>query len=202
MIDYINNILPKINKLSQRLDALSKLQGEPWVVLNDSSKIQKLIFQSNDELIVSTNGVVSIGKWKYLVQANSILIDVNDEKRLYNHQFVDNAIMIWKLDGTISEYFMLANENLVPNLDIVRYIERKYIDKNNYNFINTKAILTKKIELINGDKIEIYTDDNVYEGKEVMLNNSKPENGIYKSTEFKRYEINEAKFCMNISLKP
>lgn len=199
MIDYINSILPKIRVFSNNLDNLAKLQNEPWVLIDDiKNRVVKFIFQPNNEVICSKNGVVSIGKWSLLTQANSILLDINNEKRLYNHQFLDNALMVLKLDGASTDFFILANQNLIIDLDIARYIERQYLKPNNY--IGHKEYLSisnkKRLgetTLIDGSHASFYalSDSHlsIIEGCEVHINGKIASDGIYKSKSNKRYEI-------------
>jgi len=126
MKEYLKSWLPKIKNYSLELDKLSKLYNQPLVLVNEVSDFIKIIFQEKGKLIVSKNGVVSDGDYELLSVANSILLHINGEKRLYNHQFIDNALMILKLDGFSNDFFILANQNLIPDLDIESYLNVKY----------------------------------------------------------------------------
>jgi hypothetical protein len=61
--------------------------------------------------------------------------------------------MILKLDGTQNRFFALANENKVPDLDVVKYL----------NQIRYATLNIRSYELENGDELEIpMIDDNGY----------------------------------------
>ena len=107
--------------------------------------MQKLIFRKNKELILSKNGKVTEGKWGYLPEARSLLIDRNTDKILCNVMFVDEGAMILKLDGTNNKFFALANENKVPDLDIYKYFRQLKLIK----------LKIKEIDLDDGNKLEV-----------------------------------------------
>jgi len=125
---YLKDIFPKLKKYSASLDQSSFLVDKPWVVTNSPEKFEKLIFKSNGTLYLSSNGDVTEGKWEYLPEAQSLLIDYGDRKKLYRHQYLDEAVLALKLDGpqvNDDDYFLLANENVVQNYDAVGYLKSK-----------------------------------------------------------------------------
>lgn len=72
---------------------------------------------------MSLNGSVNIGKWEYLPTAKSLLIDRIADKILLNQYFFDPAVMVLKKDGSNNDNLILANEILLPNLDVVEYLK-------------------------------------------------------------------------------
>jgi hypothetical protein len=87
MKSYISDIIPKIQRFSQKLDNLSLLTNQHWVAIDDIDKEKNIfIFRSNNQLLISKNGKVEKAKWEYLGH-NSILIDKNDESYLFKHGF-------------------------------------------------------------------------------------------------------------------
>ena len=90
---------------------------KPWALIDSDLEIQKLIFKKNNELILSKDGQVKIGKWDYFPEAKSLLIDREEDKILCNEAFIDDAVLVLKMDGTSNNYFVLANENIIPDLD-------------------------------------------------------------------------------------
>ncbi|KXK31195.1 MAG: hypothetical protein UZ12_BCD005000408 [Bacteroidetes bacterium OLB12] len=85
MKTYISDIIPKIERFSQKLDNLTLLTSQHWVVIeeiNDSKTVY--IFRKNNELLISQNGLVEKAKWEYLGH-NSLLIDMKQESYLFRH---------------------------------------------------------------------------------------------------------------------
>lgn len=132
---YLKDLLPRIKKYSAELDQISLITDKPWVISGQGDGFQKLIFRKDNRLHLSINGIVTNGTWEYLAEAKSILIDFGKgDIKLYRHQFMDEAIVAMKLDGSkpseISDWLLLVNENLVPDLDAERFLQTKYIDGN------------------------------------------------------------------------
>ena len=150
MKTYLKSILSQLRNYSLTLDKTSILIDKPWALIDDEYELQKLIFKKDKELILSKNGQVSVGRWDYFPQAKSLLIDRKTDIILCNEQFIDEGIMILKLDGTENRFFILANENLVPDLDAFRYLKELRYKKLN--------ITTKK--LTNGKVMEIQRGEN------------------------------------------
>lgn len=122
MKTYLQNIVPQLKNFSLSLDKTAILINKPWALIDDEGEVQKLIFKKNKELILSKNGQVTEGKWDYFPEAKSLLIDRGTDKILCNEAMIDEGILIMKLDGTNNQFFVLANENIVPDLDVKRYL--------------------------------------------------------------------------------
>jgi hypothetical protein len=182
---FIEKILPKILSYSEKLDKLTILIDEPWVVNDDSQKFTKFIFRKDNSLLISDNGSVTLGKWDLLNKANSILLEFNNSLKLYNHGFLDEAVLILKIDGG-SDYFVLVNQNKIPNLDLENYLESKYVNKQEGINYRTKHSLTPKSRAkINSDKGEIIIEyfsspDMPSKGDFVLQNGKNAPNGKYK----------------------
>ena len=113
------------NTLSNKTLSLKKkglLIEKPWTLIDDDGEIQKLIFKRDKGLILSKNGIVSEGNWDYYPEAKALLIDRQTDKLLLKEQFIDNNVLILKKDGTTNDFFALANENTLPDLNIPEYL--------------------------------------------------------------------------------
>jgi hypothetical protein len=183
MKQYLNNLLPRIKQFSESLDKKESFIDTPWVIVDEDLNQQKYIFKRNGELIMSLNGQVSIGKWEYLSTAKSLLIDRNQDKILLNQFFVDPAVMVLSLDGRKEDYLILANEILVPDLDVTGYLKRLYYQKNN--------IATRRLKT--GELLELSFGDTVY-GSEVKIEGQPVSDGFVESAEpGKKYVIKDSK---------
>lgn len=124
MIDYIKSILPRIQQYSKQLNDEANFVDIPWGFLDDDGQKVTYIFRRSGELLVSKRGEVISGRWEYLSMMQSMLIEHNERKRMYNHGFLDEAVMILRKDGT-DEIFPLVNTNLIPDLNLTEYLETK-----------------------------------------------------------------------------
>lgn len=192
-----------IIRYSLSLSKTNILIEKPWTLIDEDNEIQKLIFKKNNELILSKNGQVIIGKWDYFPDAKSLLIDRGSDKILCNETYIDDAVMILKLDGTNNKYFSLANENLIPDLDVLKYLND--IRKTKLSIVEYCLVDGRKLEIISNqyayNLIQLETkvsisgvdeniEDGIYKLKDVQLqilvNDSKIEKVFYE----KKYKIN------------
>ena len=178
---FLENILPKISSYSEKLDKLSILIDEPWVVSTNDQRFIKYIFRKDNTLLVSNSGSVVFGKWELLNRANSLMIASENSTSLYNHGFLDEAVLVLKIDGGM-DYFVLLNQNKIPSLNLENYFKSKYFDE---KAENQNSLIPKSRSKIQTDKgeivIEFYTSPNTPSGGDFVFRDgvSAP-NGKYK----------------------
>lgn len=201
MKTYISDIIPKIQRFSQKLDNLTLLTNQQWVVIDGIDDVKSVyIFRQNNDLLISLNGIVEKAKWEYLGN-NSLLIDRKNESYLFKHGFFDENILALKIDSR-NEYAFLVNESrydkeLNSLESIVEFLNRVYIEpelRKDLKIGNETPRIIKKPE----DKIykikegELLTriefDDNHNKTMKVWLNGTKVTNGKFK-LEFLHYII-------------
>lgn len=195
MISIIKDYLSKITVHSESLSRTEKYINKPWVHIDSNGNYHKYIFNPDGDLFMSFNGKVEIGKWKYLTEANLIFIDRLTDKILLKQSFFDESVMILKIDGTNEDLFILANENIIPDLDVSKYLSTLIFDIKNIDsstFYNVK--------LINGDDLKIHREKLNYTtiGMSVLLlDNNAPDGDYYASGnldhKFLGYHIEDSK---------
>jgi hypothetical protein len=110
MKTYIADIIPQIQRFSQKLDNLTLLTNQHWVAIDEITEAKTVyIFRGSNELLIVVNGKVTKAKWEYLGN-KSILIDNNSDSYLFKHGFFDENVLALKIDSK-EEYAFLVNEN-------------------------------------------------------------------------------------------
>lgn len=184
---FLQNTVKGLRNFSKSLEKKSILVDKPWALIDSEFEIQKLIFKKNKELIMSKDGKVNIGKWEYLPEAKSLLIYRGKDTILCNEGFINEAVMVLKMDGTNNNFFVLANENILPNLDAYAYLKK-------LRYRNLK-ITTRK--LANGKFLEILRDnisDVPKTGNQVTIDAENVSDGVYKSYNSNRkYIVNNSR---------
>lgn len=134
MKTYISDIIPKIQKYSQKLDNLTLLTNQHWVVIDEIENSKNVyIFRSNNDLLISQNGKVEKAKWEYLGH-NTLLIDKQNDSYLFKHGFFDENILALKIDSK-NEYAFLINESKydgeINSLEkVIDFLTKTYIEPN------------------------------------------------------------------------
>lgn len=144
MKTYIAEIIPRIQRFSQKIDDLTKLMNQRWVSIGDIDRLKRVyIFRPNNELLISVNGDVEKGKWEYLGK-QSLLIDTKQRCELWNQGFFDQNIIALQKNGT-NNYAFFVNETkydreLNTIQDILSFLDRTYLQPNN---IGSKGIFSR-----------------------------------------------------------
>lgn len=131
MRTYVADIIPKIQRFSQKLDNLTMLTNQHWVLLDELTQSKTVyIFRTNGELLIAINGKVDKAKWEYLGQ-NSILIDLNEQSYLFRHGFFDENILALKVDSK-EEYAVFINESryqgeLNSISSVINFLNQNYV---------------------------------------------------------------------------
>lgn len=142
MKSFYTRIVQDLKNYNQTFDHNSLLINQPWALVDGDQEIQKLIFKKDKELIISKNGSAIKGSWEYLPEARSIFINRGSDSILYNEAFLSKAVLILKKDGTENDFFVLANENIIPDLDAIKYLRslRSKILGITYGYLNDGRI--------------------------------------------------------------
>lgn len=113
MKTYILDSINRIKRLGENLDAKTILCNKSWQIFNDTGEKELYIFQENGDILLSTNGIVSQGKWQYIYANKSILISVKENSYMLHPSFSINNIMAMNLDGTERYMLMIEEQSLL-----------------------------------------------------------------------------------------
>lgn len=197
MKTYFSELIPRIQRFSKKLDDLTMLTNQHWVVINEIQNYKILyIFKKDNQLLISNNGQVEKGKWEYLGN-NSLLIDRASQSHLFKHGFFDENVLALKIDGK-EEYAFLVNENKFEGQlntadSIFEFLTEKYLRPINHNsakfsekFDSSKLkypVTKVYINLNDGRVMTIYSTSNRTDkyniGDNVSIDGSVPEDGNY-----------------------
>lgn len=191
------SIVNQLKNYSTSLEKSNILINKAWTIIDEDNEIQRLIFKKDKSLILSKNGQAVIGNWDYFPEAKSILIDRgNSDKILCSEAYIDIGVLILRLDGTENKFFILANEDVIPDLDVNNYLKTIRLQKLNFTF---KELVDGKIlEIENG--FGYLTASSL--GQKVTVDSDKVADGKYSSKDNKFiFEISHSKLIQLITVK-
>ena len=133
MKTFFADIIPKIQRFSQRLDDVTKLSNQHWVSIGDIRTSKTVyIFDRNGEIDIFENGVgIDSGTWKFIDEQSMKLKLINNPPLLLKHGFFDENVIALKLDST-NNYAFFVNENRydkeLNNInDVLKFLNEKYL---------------------------------------------------------------------------
>jgi len=174
MKTYFTDFIPKIQRFSEKLDNLTLLTNQHWVLLDKIDDEKKVyLFRDNNELLISTNGKVIKGRWEYLGN-KSLLIDHVDSSYLFKHGFFDQNVLALKIDSK-QEYAVFVNENNYEGeLNTLEkafdFLKRKYLSLDHFDTLNKSLLDGSSKNLAQNESIQIVTKKEKDENNKRIFN--------------------------------
>jgi hypothetical protein len=82
---FVESQMTKVKKYANQNVTKSYLTGSSWNLINLNSNDEILYnFKSNDDLYITTNGIVKKCRYEFIVDSKSVLITVDDVMEHYN----------------------------------------------------------------------------------------------------------------------
>ena len=150
MLDYIKNIIPRIQGFSKKIDQLEIFVEKPWILIDDESNTHEYEFCRDGRLILSVNGDVTIGKWELRPSTNKLLIECGNVNTLYQHAFVNDSLFILKKSHLESIPFVLYNPNKIKDGNLISYFENYFTDISHEEVSTTLSIVDDKYQTFEG----------------------------------------------------
>lgn len=117
---FIFDLIYKLKRASDTLDARAVLCNKTWRAFSDSGEKEVYIFMEDGTLIISINGNVTMGKWMYLPANHSLVVSGNNMNLLV-HPVMCNNILTLVQDGTNNCFFLL--DATKAELDIIKTLQ-------------------------------------------------------------------------------
>lgn len=127
--DLIQDLQSTLKNYSQGLAKQNLLVDIPWTMVDGDLNLQRLIFRKDNSLYIVREGEIQESKWEYLPAMNSLVIEIGGKKILMNEVFADGKALILKRDGTSMDFLSFANQNELPDLNLVDHIQNLKIGK-------------------------------------------------------------------------
>jgi hypothetical protein len=137
--DLIKNLQTTLKSFSEGLVKQNLLVDIPWTMVDGDLNLQRLIFRKDNSLYIVKEGEIQESRWEYLTAMNSLIIEVGDKKILMNEVFADGKALILKKDGVSLEFLSFANQNELPDLNLIGYLE-KLTNQANIKHLNTVPV--------------------------------------------------------------
>ncbi len=164
MIEYLKNIIPRIKQYSKELDKSENFVGKNWVFIDEDQNRHEYIFLRDKRLIMTLNSTTKQGSWEFL-PTGELLINRNTSEYIkLSNLFIQDALMVLKYSATNDTPFILINQNLIPDLNVVAYLE-KYAQQKE---LSETPPQEQKFKIL--ETGEIYGQE-FYEGQFIKINN-------------------------------
>ncbi len=123
--ELLKDLQSSFKSYNQGLAKQNMLVDIPWTMVDGDLNIQRLIFRKDNSLYIVKEGEINESKWEYLAAMDSLVLNIGGKKILLNEVFADGKALILKKDGTSMEFLAFANQNELPNLNLINAVLNK-----------------------------------------------------------------------------
>lgn len=123
MIEYIKNIIPRLRGFSEKVNKEELLIGKTWVWVGFNQGYSTLHFLGDKRLLISQLGDVQEGSWEFIGNNHLLHLKGSGFSVLLNHGILFKGVLIMQKQGVFDSYEVLYDEQLIPDGDVIKYIE-------------------------------------------------------------------------------
>ncbi|MBQ2979815.1 MAG: hypothetical protein IJE18_06880 [Bacteroidaceae bacterium] len=190
MKSFITTFFQKNNISKTDIKINNFLCNKTWYIFNEDTRKEIYIFRENNELVIAVDGKVTRGKWEYIAENHSVIIDADGKSVMLHPTFIDNNIFVLQLDGK-NEFAFLIEESKVLNSpfrklsDIYSYFDNLQRQIEQEKEAKKQRLLLQKIE------------EEREEQRRLERIKEEEENRLLKERRLKWWNENKAKFLSN-----
>ena len=164
MIEYLKNIIPRIKQYSKELDKEENFVNKNWIYIDFNNSQHEYIFLRDKRLIMTLNSVTKEGSWELLPTGQLLIKRSSTDLVKLENIFVENALLILKQSATADTPFVLINQQIIPDLNVIAYLKKYEQEKQTIPLPKQNFKLLANGELSGPEFYEgkiIKTDDNI-----------------------------------------
>ena len=122
---FINNIIPRLRRFAVNIEIKEALVDKIWEIFDYPENVHDYQFLRDKRLIMTHNGDVKIGRWEILPNNRLLIERGNDQPVNLLYDFSTHGIVLMKKAGNNQTPFFLFDKNVIPDGDIIRYLEER-----------------------------------------------------------------------------
>lgn len=150
--EYLDTVVPIVRPWGEDLYESEYYEDTPWLEVRDDDTFHETVlhfFNEGGEYLVSINGNVDGGSWRFLEKSNKLLIEIAGQAELYELAFLNRNFFILAKHGDqrrlgAAKYFVMINERVGRRLEWREAMEllfNTYRSNNNMYIILALVIL-------------------------------------------------------------
>ena len=122
---FINNIIPRLRRFAVNIEIKEALVDKIWEIFDDPENVHDYQFLRDNRLIMTHNGDVKIGRWEMLPNNRLLIERGNDQPINLLYDFSTHGVVLMKKAGNNQIPFLLFDKNVIPDGNIIRYLEER-----------------------------------------------------------------------------
>ena len=132
--DCMDFVLTKIDYFSKSLEEEEYFVSKRWLEVREDDPFQEVvlhIFNEGGEYLISIDGNIQKGNWRYLKESNTLITECLGKNELYDPAFLNNDFFVLHKHGNQTNkgqrrYLVLGREKFVQHLHWKEVLDKMY----------------------------------------------------------------------------
>ncbi len=124
MINYIQQLLPRIRQYNSRLDKKELFVDKLFTVLQPNNEVHQYTFNRDGRLFLAINGLTTEGKWELLATGQLLINRGKNDIITLDFEFLHPDVLIMKLGGTITNPFIIYRNDIIKDGNILNFLKK------------------------------------------------------------------------------
>lgn len=123
MINYIQQLLPRLREFSSQLDKKELFVDKLFTLLQPNNEVHQYTFNRDGKLILAVNGKAIEGSWQLLATGQLLINRGNNDIITLDFDFLHPDVMIMKLGGTVDNPFIIYCKAKIPDGNVLKFLQ-------------------------------------------------------------------------------
>jgi hypothetical protein len=160
MINYIQQLLPRIRAFSSDLDRKELFINKLFTLLQPNNEVHQYTFNRDGRLILSIDGITTLGTWE-LLATGQLLINRGTSIITLDFDFLHPDVLIMKMGGTVDNPFIIYDKNVIEDGNVFKFLRIFDAEKRNQRIFRLPNTIILESEVDN----KIFDENgNLYNG--------------------------------------
>jgi hypothetical protein len=124
MINYIQQLLPRLRQFSSQLDKEELFVDKLFTLLQPNNEVHQYTFNRDGRLFLAKNGVTTEGKWELLATGQLLVNRGKNDTITLDFDFLHRNVLIMKLGGTDDNPFIIYRKDVILDGNVLNYLKK------------------------------------------------------------------------------
>lgn len=124
MINYIQQLLPRIREYNSRLDKRELFVDKLFTLLQPNNEVHQYTFNRDGRLFWAINGVTTEGKWELLATGQLLINRGKNDIITLDFDFLHPDVLIMKLGGTVDNPFIIYRSDIIKDGNVLNFLKK------------------------------------------------------------------------------
>lgn len=123
MINYIQQLLPRLREFSSQLDKKELFVDKLFTLLQPNNEVHQYTFNRDGRLFLAKNGKTTEGTWELLTTGQLLVNRGVDDRLTLDFDFLHPYVLIMKLGGTLDNPFIIYRQDRIENGNVLKFLQ-------------------------------------------------------------------------------